>query len=73
MEEVRLGEHFQAQPLADLNLQGREFVLLAVRQGQQWIFNPPGEHKLEPGNTLIVMASPVGVQALEALLNEQGG
>lgn len=73
MEEVQLGEHFRSRPLAELNLRDREFVLLAVRQHQQWIFNPPGDHRLEPGNTLIVMASPAGVQTLEALLSQQGG
>jgi voltage-gated potassium channel len=68
MEEVQLPDEFVARAIVELDLRDPEFILLAVRQGHEWEFNPADDYLLEPGNTLIVMASPAGVRALEARL-----
>lgn len=68
LEEVSVPEKFTARPIAALDLSDPGYVLLAVRGRRDWAFNPAGDHLLEPGNTLIVMASSAGVQALEARL-----
>ena len=72
LEEVRVPEKFRSRRIAALNLQDPSYVLLAVRNKQNWVFNPAGDYLLEPGNTLIVMASSAGVQALESRLAEPG-
>lgn len=72
LEEVRVPEKFRSRRIAALNLQDPSYVLLAVRHKQNWVFNPAGDYLLEPGNTLIVMASSAGVQALESRLAEPG-
>jgi Trk K+ transport system NAD-binding subunit len=33
-------------------------LLLAIRNNEDWIYNPPGDHILEPGSTLIFMINP---------------
>ena len=68
MEEVRLPDTFVPQTIAALDLHDPGYVVLAVRRDHEWVFNPAGDYVLEPGNMLIVMASPAGVQALESRL-----
>jgi voltage-gated potassium channel len=68
MEEVRVPDTFAPRPLAEFDLRDPGYVLLAVRRGPEWVFNPAGDHVLRSGNMLIVMASPAGVQALETRL-----
>jgi uncharacterized protein with PhoU and TrkA domain len=46
-------------------------VLLAVRCDDAWVFNPADDYLLAPGNTLIIMTSPTGMQSLESRLSEQ--
>ena len=43
-------------------------MLLAVRHGGNLVFNPSDEFMLEPGQHVIVMASPQGRQELEGAL-----
>ena len=66
VEEFHLPANFPATPLSTLELQGQDFILLAVRDGQDWIFNPSGTILLQPENVLIAMASPVGRGQIEA-------
>jgi len=68
IEEVPVPQHFVARRLGELDLHNPEFVLLAVRKHGDWVFNPDGNYLVEPGNTLVAMASPHGRQALEAAL-----
>jgi len=69
VEEVILPAEFEARPLAELGLmRSDEYLLLAVRTGKDWVFNPHPELVLQPGYTLVAMATPHGRQLIEAAL-----
>ena len=69
MEEVHVPGTFAGDALSDLRLhRSAEYVLLAVRAGEKWLFNPQQDCKLRPGYALIVMATPEGRKALEGAL-----
>ena len=68
VEEIRVPESFTGTTLSELGMRKAEYVLLAVRAGGKWLFNPQRDYALRPGETLIVMTTPGGRQALESLL-----
>ena len=69
VEEVHVPKSFAGMTLGELGMRKADYVLLAVRESGKWVFNPPRDHELRPGNTLIVMTTPGGRQALETLLS----
>lgn len=69
VEEIRVPDAFAGITLGELGMRRAEYVLLAVRAGDKWVFNPQRDHQLQPGHTLIVMTTPGGRQALESLLS----
>jgi voltage-gated potassium channel len=68
VEEVQVAEGFRARPLGEAAPQSREFVLLAVRVGDAWQFNPPADLVIRPGHAVVVMAHPEGRRMLEQAL-----
>lgn len=70
VEEVLVPQHFAPKPLSSLKLRSTDYVLLAVREQTEWIFNPPMNYELRAGYTLIAMASPHGRLELENALIE---
>jgi len=68
VEEIRIPEKFRARPLGEAAPQSREFVLLAVRAGASWEFNPPPDYVVRPGDAIVVMAHPEGRRNLERAL-----
>jgi voltage-gated potassium channel len=69
VEEIHVPKSFAGTTLGELGMRKAEYVLLAVRAGDKWIFNPQRDHQLQPGDMLIVMTTPGGRQALELLLS----
>ena len=69
VEEVTALPSFQPCMLSELKTQRSEhYVLLAVRTGVDWVFNPPDSFVIQPGFTLVAMASPQGRQELKRCL-----
>ena len=68
VEEVVVPKGFKPMPLGELGLKGTSYVLLAVRTRGDWTFNPPPEFIVEPGHTVIAMASPHGRFEIESAL-----
>ena len=68
VEEIPVPPHFVPKPLSSLKLRSSDYVLLAVRERSEWVFNPPMDYELRSGYTIIAMASPHGRQELEEAL-----
>jgi voltage-gated potassium channel len=69
VEEILVPESFRGTTMGELGLRGADYVLLAVRAGDKWLFNPQRDYKLHAGSIIIVMATPGGRQALEGILH----
>ncbi|MBL8480680.1 MAG: potassium channel protein, partial [Rhodocyclaceae bacterium] len=68
VEEVSVPDGFVPRDLSALELKSPNYLLLAIRRGQNWVFNPPATFRLEPGQVVIAMASPQGRHELEMAL-----
>ena len=69
IEEIPLNARFENRPVGDLNLNAcPDSLLVAVRKGSEWKFNPAPDWKLEAGNILIFMTTPGGRERLEKAL-----
>ena len=66
VEEIGLPAGFPETTVGALDLKGsRDFILLAVRDRQNWNFNPGDTQALRAGFTLVVMATPEGRKSIE--------
>ena len=70
VEEVVIPERFPPTRLSSLRLRCPEYVLLAVRDGSDWTFNPGDDYLLSPEQILIAMASSRGRAEIEAHIRE---
>jgi voltage-gated potassium channel len=70
MEEVPVPEHFSPRPLGSLQLRSPDYILVAVRIGKDWRFNPPEDFELHPGHILVAMTTPSGRKQFEATLQQ---
>ena len=68
VEEVVVPSGFEDTTLAGLELPDRNHILLALRDGARWVFNPDGDHPLRAGMTMVIMATPEGRRAVESAL-----
>ena len=68
VEEIQVPDGFRSRPLGEAAPQSRDFVLLAVRVGAAWEFNPAADFVIRPGNSVVVMAHPEGRRSLERAL-----
>ena len=59
VEESVVPEGMLNRPLSDLDLpKYGSLLLMAVRSGPDWIYNPPRDYVMQAGDTLVYMASP---------------
>jgi voltage-gated potassium channel len=69
VEEITLPADFVARTLDALLAPSREHILLAVKEGTHWEFNPAGDFRLEAGHVLVAMVKPHGRDALVQLVH----
>jgi voltage-gated potassium channel len=70
VEEVVVPAAFAQRSLADAVPSDAGYVVLAVRAGGGWQFNPPANFTLQPGHVLVAMATPEGRRQLELALTK---
>lgn len=68
MEEIPLPPDFAPRPLGEMALKSADYILVAIREGASWHFNPEDDFLLAPGFVLVVMATPEGRRKVEAAL-----
>ncbi len=71
LEEVELPQKFKPRPFSNLVDRTPEYVLLAVRVGKAWHFNPAPDFQLEPGHVVIAMVTPHGRSDLQVAILEE--
>jgi voltage-gated potassium channel len=71
VEELPVPESFAGQPISALNLKScSHTLLLAVRTGKDWVYNPSETYIIDRENTLVFMTTPEGRDELCELLKE---
>jgi voltage-gated potassium channel len=73
VEEVQVPAQHAPTPVRELLPRSRDYVLMALHEHGQWVFNPPEEHVVQPGAALVLMISPGGRSRLEARMGGGGG
>jgi voltage-gated potassium channel len=68
VEEVTIPAHIPATLLVELIPKSRDYILMATHEHGKWLFNPPEDHVVKAGTTLVLMSSPGGRTHLEKLL-----
>jgi len=68
MEEIIIPPGFSGKSLSMLYFATNDYIVLAVRQNGNWVFNPPSQHVVHEGDALMVMTTPHGRMRLEHLI-----
>jgi len=68
VEEVQVPSHFPPTPLAELIPKSQEYLLMALQENDNWVFNPADDHVLKAGATLILMMNSGARSMLEERL-----
>jgi voltage-gated potassium channel len=71
VEEIIAPASFKSCTVAELG-RSRDWMLVAIRKGEKWDFNPPSDARIEPGLALISITSPAGRRALEKIVGASG-
>lgn len=69
MEEVLIPSGFSSELLSLFNPALSDCILLAIKQGGKWAFNPAMQHTVHNGDVLMVMTTPNGRGRLEELIH----
>ena len=71
VEELPVPQPFVGKSLSELNLKGHcHVLLLAVKTGEGWAYNPAENYVLAGDNTLVFMTTPEGREELAGLLKQ---
>ena len=71
VEELPVPESFVGRPISALNLKRfSHALLLAVRTGDNWVYNPSESYAIAQKNTLVFMTTPEGRDELAGFLKE---
>lgn len=70
LEDIKVPAQFTPTHLGSLQPRDEDYVLVAVRAGEEWHFNPGEEFVLQPGHIVVAMASGDGRARIEARLAE---
>jgi voltage-gated potassium channel len=65
VEEIPVGARHAGRNLGMIERRGPDHIVLAVRSGAQWTFNPEPDFPLNGGETVVVVATPQGRKGLE--------
>lgn len=65
VEEVVLPAHFAPSTVAVAVPKDRNYILVAIHEAGNWIFNPTDDQLLRPGMALVLMSNPQGRHTLE--------
>jgi voltage-gated potassium channel len=68
LEDIPVPASFVPKPLSVLHLHNPDYLLLAVRTGDGWEFNPSPDFELRPGQKIVAMTTPLGRMRIEASL-----
>lgn len=66
VEELAVPERLAGASCGELEPRSPDHLLLAVRTGGRWRFNPPDDLRLAAGDTLVFMTTPEGRRRIEA-------
>ena len=59
VEEISVPESLVSKTISSLHLKKYPYILLlAVRTGEDWVYNPSEDYVIKPANTLIFLATP---------------
>jgi voltage-gated potassium channel len=68
VEEIPVPGDFASKTVAELGIKKYPHsLLLAIRTGSDWIYNPPDKYVVSPGVNLVFMTTPEGRQTLEKM------
>lgn len=68
VEEMVLPTHFKTATVATTLPRSPAYLLMAIYENDNWIFNPTDDHPVRAGDTLVFMTSSVGRTMLEKRL-----
>jgi len=68
VEEVAVPAHVPATALAQLIPKSRDYILVAMHEHGQWVFNPADDHLVKGGAVLVLMTNPEGFARAKTLL-----
>lgn len=70
LEELAIPDDFEPRSRAKLALESSDIVMLGIRVGREFVFNPPSDFVIEPGQVIVTMCSPSGRIASDALIKK---
>lgn len=71
VEELPVPESFAGRPISALNLKRFcHVLLLAVKTGEEWVYNPSESYVIDQKNTLVFMTTPEGRDEIAKFFRE---